>query len=589
MTLLRLGAAQLHYHPAFEGGGHQALREPTGAWEGAGLSGLRSGTEEGDALLRQLRERIERVYVEAYRPRLEAVIRFAAGLDLDLLVLPEYAVPLALLPMVAEAAGAKLTVVAGTHTVTREGVKSAGVYERLGAGVALGDVGRSIAPVVRGGKVIAAQAKLARSKLEPDMEIGKAWSTVTLGAVEMGILVCIDFLKRADGDVAPLVAQGIDGCAVLAVPSLTPFASLEHFERNAEETLFGYDRPVVYANWARDGGTRVFTLEKDAPVVLAAGRPPALPRGVEGVVAVEVHLGDGKQRYQPIVPSRPLAAAVVMDAAVWGELRAVVETVLAAGNAGEALDRIEAGKEVFARAARDRDLPEIARERWAYLAEGAERVGAIEHLRALVRDVWVEGVSTHREVERGLVEGTVRVLREVEKKVPEGQKVVAVRGWLEREVLGRYTRVDPAGEVVEGVTDGLLPNVELAPLPKSTQDGSFERWVKDPGPFPDRLRRRGFTRLDGKCQVFPNGVGREEEGIRYVAGAAHGDPNEVPKHGFAWGALRYDPAGKSWQAGWAPRIYVSELGEMRPDSLRVRNLEDDGFAWKNIDCRWPTP
>ena len=95
MTLLRLGAAQLHFHPAFEGGGHQALREPTGAWEGAGLSGLRAGTEEGDSLLKQLRERIERVYVEAYWPRLDAVIRFAVGLELDLLVLPEYAVPLA--------------------------------------------------------------------------------------------------------------------------------------------------------------------------------------------------------------------------------------------------------------------------------------------------------------------------------------------------------------------------------------------------------------------------------------------------------------------------------------------------------------
>ena len=492
MPILRLAAAQLHYHPAFEGGGHQALREPTGAWEGAGLSGLRAGTEEGDALLKQLRERIERVYVEAYRPRLEAVVRFAAGLDLDLLVLPEYAVPLALLPMVAEAAGPRLTVVAGTHTVTREGVKSAGVYERLGARVTLADVGRAIAPVLRGGKVIAVQQKLARSKLEPDLKLGEAWSTVGLGAAEMGILVCLDFLKRADGDVAPLVARGIDGCAVLAVPSLTPFSSLEHFERNAEEILYGYDRPVVYANGAAEGGTRVFTLEKDAPVVLAAGRPPALPRGVEGVVAVEVHLGAGKQRYQPVVASRPLAAAVMMDAAVWGELRKAAESVLAAEDAGEALDRIEDGREVFARAAGNQDLPEIARERWAYLAEGAEGASAIEHLRALVRDVWVEGVSTHREVERGLVEGAVRVLREVEKKAPEAQKVVTVRGWLEGEMLGRYKGVEAAGEVQEGVTDGFLPEPEKTFLLKPAEDGSFERWVRDPGPLPSKWSKLGF-------------------------------------------------------------------------------------------------
>jgi hypothetical protein len=89
MPALRLGAAQLHYHPAFEGGGKQPLREPLGTWEGAGLSGLRAGTEEGERLLRALREQVEKAYVEAFRPRLVAVVRFAAAPELDLLVLPE--------------------------------------------------------------------------------------------------------------------------------------------------------------------------------------------------------------------------------------------------------------------------------------------------------------------------------------------------------------------------------------------------------------------------------------------------------------------------------------------------------------------
>jgi hypothetical protein len=115
MPVLRLGAAQLHYHPAFEGGGKQPLREPLGTWEGAGLSGLRAGTEEGERLLRALREQVEKAYVEAFRPRLVAVVRFAAALELDLLVLPELSVPPALLPAVAEAAGERRTVVAGTH------------------------------------------------------------------------------------------------------------------------------------------------------------------------------------------------------------------------------------------------------------------------------------------------------------------------------------------------------------------------------------------------------------------------------------------------------------------------------------------
>ena len=83
--------------------------------------------------------------------------------------------------------------------------------------------------------------------------------------------------------------------------------------------------------------------------------------------------------------------------------------------------------------------------------------------------------------------------------------------------------------------------------------------------------------------------GNEGKAIRYVAGAAHGDPTEAPKHGVAWGALRYDPDRESWQAGWAPRAYVSDLGKMQPDRTRYPELDADGFAWKDLDCLWAAP
>ena len=83
--------------------------------------------------------------------------------------------------------------------------------------------------------------------------------------------------------------------------------------------------------------------------------------------------------------------------------------------------------------------------------------------------------------------------------------------------------------------------------------------------------------------------GSKGRGIRYVAGAAHGDPSEESRHGVAWGALRYDPAAESWQAGWAPRTYVADLGKMRPDRTRYPELDDEGFAWEDLDCPWPAP
>jgi hypothetical protein len=109
MPTLRIAAVQLFFHPAFEGGGVQSLREPTGLWEGRGLSGLQIGAEAPDALLERLGE------------------RFCRELAVDVLVLSEYAVPLTLLRALDEAAGPTMTVVAGTHMVTSAGVRKSDV------------------------------------------------------------------------------------------------------------------------------------------------------------------------------------------------------------------------------------------------------------------------------------------------------------------------------------------------------------------------------------------------------------------------------------------------------------------------------
>jgi hypothetical protein len=82
--------------------------------------------------------------------------------------------------------------------------------------------------------------------------------------------------------------------------------------------------------------------------------------------------------------------------------------------------------------------------------------------------------------------------------------------------------------------------------------------------------------------------GRSGRSLWYVAGAAHADPSEAAKHGYAWGALRYDPARERWEAGWAPRIFVASHNEMRADRTD-HNLDEAGFAWEEIPCGWPAP
>jgi hypothetical protein len=68
------------------------------------------------------------------------------------------------------------------------------------------------------------------------------------------------------------------------------------------------------------------------------------------------------------------------------------------------------------------------------------------------------------------------------------------------------------------------------------------------------------------------------------AGVLHADPAGPPVHTYSWGALKWDGAHQRWLAGWSPRVFVAQRGEMRPDTFRY-DLDDDGFAWLPLPSR----
>jgi len=106
------------------------------------------------------------------------------------------------------------------------------------------------------------------------------------------------------------------------------------------------------------------------------------------------------------------------------------------------------------------------------------------------------------------------------------------------------------------------------------------------------LARHPHVHLCGHVHDAKAGVakrfGRAGRAVRYVAGAAHGDASEAAKHGYAWGAIRFDAASGAWQAGWAPRVYVQGHDAMRADAT-LHTLDAGGFAWEDIGCPWPAP
>jgi WD40 repeat protein/predicted amidohydrolase len=324
----RVAVAQLAVHPAavLDGwsflddhrGNHRSPSDPLGY-------DLPLRDALGDKLP-ALRARIRDTYCAQWRTKVEAILASCRAWAVRLLVLPEYAVPWQELEWLAAEAG-DLVVVAGTHTVTPE-AKRSGVYQRLGVPADQVRYHEALSLVLHGGYALGSQAKLHPATPElRSLKHGQRWSPIELPdglPGPMGVLICLDFLISVGG-VTPTEgaasalpeASSLLRSRFLAVPSLTPFHSVEEFSLKAWESAERYKRPVLYANVAAvgssklGGGSSIFVDEDREHDLehfpLRVGR-----MGVhdEGVIVADVDLGyvraHGRstpyEQHRPVIP-----------------------------------------------------------------------------------------------------------------------------------------------------------------------------------------------------------------------------------------------------------------------------------------------
>ena len=291
----RVAVVQLAYHPAIVADRRSPLEDPL--YDPKGRDSLTP--ERGDIpdLFKEqvsaLRRRIRETYDAQLLARIQAVLTSCRAWDARVVVFPEYSIPWEILGGVADAAG-DMVVVAGTHTVDRTARKS-GIYERLVA-PSLPESGESVCPVLYRGRLLALVPKLnpaiaERSSLRP----GKQWEPVPMPdgiPGPMGVLVCLDFLFREGEQHKTLVAERLNECRFLAVPSLTPHYTTPEFAGKAWEEARRYGRPVLYCDSAEGGGTALF-VDEGMPYDLR--RFPEhggyLEPGDEGVIVADVNLG----------------------------------------------------------------------------------------------------------------------------------------------------------------------------------------------------------------------------------------------------------------------------------------------------------
>jgi predicted amidohydrolase len=185
------------------------------------------------------------VAVEAVTARLKEILAYTSENRADIVVFPEYAIPVACLPVLLENS-ADCAIVAGLGFIRNE--DDADALRDAGAEQSVGDlVERNASVLVHDGQITVV-TKLSRADDE-DMKpgTGPITRTLRLGTREvgLGVTVCMDYLRREE-DVRE---QAVD---ILCIPAYTN--NLAPFRPDAPR-----DHVRLLANCARYGGSRIMT------------------------------------------------------------------------------------------------------------------------------------------------------------------------------------------------------------------------------------------------------------------------------------------------------------------------------------------
>ncbi len=246
---MRLHLCQFDYNPAYYESPSDFLEEPSFSADLSDIGKLRHISAINKFLTDS-----KISYLKHIRTKIRDIIDWSGNRYADIVLLPEYSVPLQLLPDIQPLAKHySMVIVAGTHRISHHQYAK-DVYEQLG--IPLQDLpnGASCAPVFLhdGSTKIAFKSK--KSKWEPNLSIAKSAPEVIKledknRRIKFSVIPCIDSLHP--DVIGKLWADGKPQPNIVLCPSLSP--TTEHFDISgtmlaSNEVVFGFANAAQYGD-----------------------------------------------------------------------------------------------------------------------------------------------------------------------------------------------------------------------------------------------------------------------------------------------------------------------------------------------------
>lgn len=359
------------------------------------LLALPKKLDELDGKWLALRERVCQAYLDALRPKVEAILDSCAAWGVKLVVLPEYSIPWQLLDRVARSG---MCIVAGSHSVTRQARKS-----RVYGPLATPEIGTSVAPIFQGDQLIHLSGKLSANKEESRGEFFKSteqWRPIEIEgdagvAGPLATMICFDFIQRETEAHRELVGPQLDAAGLIALPTFTPWHSHEKFSGGAWIEACHHKRPVLWANCAAEGGTTI--IVDDDPKAPQPLKVPVFERGEEGILVADVDLGAVRVGGSTSFGEQPVVRLVASASLVYQNTQASEEYARWATETAQlvakddvdlevVLERIEASEDVLDKTMALPDAP-MRTQRIRRLKTRLNSISDVEVIGRLTREV----------------------------------------------------------------------------------------------------------------------------------------------------------------------------------------------------------
>lgn len=310
-TFARVALVQFDYQPSALLV-YPHIEEPTQLAEGEqGITSLHLSVTGVESQILSLRRDIAKEHEEFIRRRVCRILDRLNELSVDVVIFPEYSIPASCLSLIGESGEG--CVVAASHTVTPDTV---GICRNLGIEVDSSEVGKNICPIRLSRGNWDRVDKLTRSRWEGTLKPGSVWRPIRLRTSQgkdllFAVFLCVDFLNELDPNLQRIVPRDLwHQVDFGVVPSYSP--TLRDFEQRARPVAERAGRPIVYANVASIGGSRVYChFGEMAAFTDRHGTKPLAP-GDEAVVVVDLPLGPYAQfRHVPTpLPTPPTSELV---------------------------------------------------------------------------------------------------------------------------------------------------------------------------------------------------------------------------------------------------------------------------------------